>query len=302
MTSIEIIGAPLDFGANIRGASLGPGALRLANLYSALEALGWDMIERGDLPVPIKETLSQTQQEKKYLPIVAEVCRQLAVKTYQAKQAGAIPLVLGGDHSVAIGSISGISHYYQEKGQALGVIWFDAHADMNTPAISPTGNIHGMPAAALLGHGYPELTQIYSPRPKLQAQHLVFIGLREVDAVEKAFCREMGVTCFTTRDIERRGMEAIIEEAIAIAGAGTAGIHVSFDLDCMDPVEMPGVSTRCNGGIRAREAHIALERIFATKKLSSFDLVELNPCQDVNQQSGRLAVELAQTLFGYQIL
>ena len=226
----------------------------------------------------------------------------MAQKTYQAKKKGALPLTLGGDHSIAIGSISGISHYYQEQNQALGVIWFDAHADMNTPAISLSGNIHGMPAAVLLGEGYAELTHILSPRPKLKAQHLVFIGLRDVDAAEKEFCRQMGVTCYTMRDIDRRGIEAVVRDAIAIASAGTAGIHVSFDLDCMDPLEMPGVSTACNGGINAREAHLALEIISATKKLSSFDLVELNPCQDVKQQSARLAVELAQTLFGRQIM
>ncbi len=302
MTAIEIIGAPLDFGANIRGASLGPSALRIANLQGALRELDLEVTERGDIPVAILEMLSPRHLEKKCLLAISEVCTHLAQKTYDAKKNGAIPITLGGDHSVAIGSISGIATYYQEQGQSLGVIWFDAHADMNTPEISPSGNIHGMPAAALLGQGYPELTQLLSPHPKLQAKNLVFIGLRDVDAAEKKFCHEMGVTCFTMRDIQRRGMEAIIQEAIAIAGTGTAGIHVSFDLDCIDPMEMPGVSTACNGGIRSREAHLALERIFATKKLSSFDLVELNPCQDVKNQSGRLAIELVQTLFGHQIV
>jgi len=302
MTAIKLIGVPLDVGANIRGASLGPNALRSAQLHTAIEKLGYAVEDHGNLPLPLEASLSPEQKNHNYLAVVAEACLQLAHITYQSKKQNKIPITLGGDHSIAIGSISGVSHALQEQGAGLGVIWFDAHADINTPESSLTGNIHGMPVAVLLGHGYPVLTHILSAHPKISPRNLVLIGLRALDPQEKNLCREWGVTCYTARDLEIRGIQAIMEEAIAIASRGTAGIHVSFDLDGLDPLEAPGVSTPVPGGIRAREAHVALEMIASTKKLSSLDIVELNPCQDRKQQTAQLAVALIQTALGHRIL
>ncbi len=298
--TIEIIGAPSDLGANIRGANMGPASIRIAHLKKKIEQQGFKVTDLGDLHIPIRESLTEAITSSFYLDPIRAICTNLANITEAIMDRGNIPITLGGDHSVAIGSISGILRHFAKNQQEMGLIWVDAHADVNTPTSSPSGNIHGMPLAVLLGQGHAELTSISGK--KLRPQNTALIGIRNIDDEEKRILRESGIKFFTMRDIDEKGMFNVMREAIEHASKGTAGIHASFDIDGIDPRYAPGVSTPVSGGLTLREAHLCLEMIYETKKLVGMDLVELNPVADVNAQSANLVVDLILSGLGKSIV
>ncbi len=289
---------------------MGPSALRLARIADGLRRIGYDVKDRGDVEIAIPESKELGNPSARYLEVVSEACRQLAQEVKETLDSGSTPLVLGGDHSLAIGTISGVSHYLLESkgldpGSApprLGVLWFDAHADINTPETSPSGNIHGMPVACVLGHGPDELRTIGFDGPKIAPDLIVQIGLRDIDRGEKAALKEHGIHAFTMADIDRRGMAEIVEEALKLVLEEADLLHVSFDIDVVDPMIAPGTGTPVRGGITYREAHLALELVAASRRLSSFELVEVNPILDHRNQTAELAVDLVYSAFGKTIL
>jgi arginase len=301
--SIRIIGVPLDMGASRRGVDMGPSAMRVAGLEARLEALGHQVTDGGNIRVEIAETQSTGSASARYLKEIAETCTRTAEAVLQTLEDGMIPLVLGGDHSLAAGSVSGVAEFHRRRGQKIGVIWIDAHSDFNTPDTSPSGNVHGMPLAALLGVGPEALTQILYPGAKIAPANTVLVGVRDIDAAERANLRRAGMTeVYTMRDIDERGMRAVMEEAIRAAGNGTAGYHVSLDMDWIDPEDAPGVGTPVRGGATYREAHLAMEILSDRGGLLSFEMVEVNPIIDERNRTADLAVELACSAFGKKIL
>ncbi|MGE5813050.1 MAG: arginase [Acidobacteriota bacterium] len=302
MKPIHIIGVPLDLGGNRRGVDMGPSALRIAGLHEKLETLGYTVVERGDIATPIPEVKSAGDPRKRYVREIARVCQKLYETSLSALEKGGIPLVLGGDHSLAVGSIGAPAEFARRQDKPLGLLWVDAHGDMNTPATSPSGNVHGMPLAALLGSEPAELARIGNFAPKVVPEKTVLIGIRNLDDVEKKAVRDSRVHVFTMKDIDRQGIASVMEQAINIAAAGTAGIHVSFDLDVCDPTIAAGVGTPVKGGLDYREAHVVMEMIAESAMLTSLDLVEVNPILDVQNQTAVLGVELAASAFGLKIL
>ncbi len=299
---IAILGAPLDLGAGRRGVDMGPSALRLAGLNTKLESLGYEIEDLGNVAVAQQESTATGRENAKYLPQIAKTCASVAEKVEKALGDAKFPLILGGDHSVAVGTISGVSHAFRERGEKIGVIWIDAHADMNTPESSPTGNVHGMPLACCIGRGPHELTQIYDYAPKVDGRNVVLIGLRDVDKREREVVRESGVTAFTMRDIDERGLRNVMEEAISRATNGTAGLHLSLDMDSVDPDEAPGVGTPVRGGMTYREAHLAMETICDSSRMLSMEVVEVNPVLDEANRTALLGVELVMSAMGKKIL
>jgi arginase len=299
---IAVIGVPLDLGAGRRGVDMGPSAIRVAGLHARLASLGYEVEDWGNVPVEQAESLPAGHPRARYLPQIAHACRLLARTVEKACKQGKVPLVLGGDHSVAVGTVSGVSRALRTKRQSLGLIWIDAHADMNTPETSPSGNVHGMPLACCIGQGPRELTRLYGYAPKADPAHAVLVGVREVDQIEKPHVRKSGVRAFTMRDIDERGLPAIMKEAIRIASEGTAGFHVSLDMDAVDPVEAPGVGTAVRGGITYREAHLAMELICDARHMTSMEVVEVNPVIDQANRTAMLAVELVMSALGKRIL
>lgn len=308
--SVHIVGAPLDHGAGRRGVGMGPSALRIAGLHDALHRIGYRVEDHGDVTIPAPETCPPGNPRAKYLPLVSQACREVGAEVQAILEREGIPLVIGGDHSIAIGTISGIAaHMKQGKGKTasgpaarLGVIWFDAHGDINTPETSPSGNIHGMPVACLLGKGPEELTAIGYPGAKLDASRVVQIGLRDLDEVERRDLRDSGIHAFTMEDIDRRGMATIVEQAVEIVMHGTDHVHVSFDVDSVDPQVAPGTGTRKIGGLTYREAHLAMEIIAESGRLKSMEMVEVNPILDMQNQTAELAVGLIASALGKKIL
>lgn len=292
---IRMIGVPIDLGQEQRGVDLGPGALRYAGLSARLGRLGYRVEDLGNLSVPVRDVLVD-ERELRYLPSVRRVCEDVYRAGREAVADGMIPLFMGGDHSMSIGSLGGVTHE-----QPTGVIWVDAHGDFNTPETSPTGNIHGMAMAALLGEGFPELVNVGRQGAKLTPQDLVIVGLREVDPQEKVRLRESGITCYTMRDIDERGMACIAREALGRL-AHRSRLHVSLDLDGLDPLEVPGVGTTAPGGITYREAQLLMEIIADSGLLRSMDIVEINPILDHGNRTAKVAVELAVSAFGEAIL
>ncbi len=299
---IAIIGAPLDLGQGRRGVDMGPSALRVANLNRRIAALGYEVEDLGNTPVEQAESLPEGPERAKYLPQIAATCDHLARMVERALREGRVPLVVGGDHSVAVGTVAGVSNFYRQRRQEIGLIWVDAHADMNTPETSPSGNVHGMPAACCVGMGPKELTHLLGYAPKVNPRRVAFVGLRDVDALEKPHVRESGVKAFTMRDIDERGMRAVILEAIQIASEGTAGFHLSLDMDFVDPQHAPGVGTPVRGGATYREAHLAMELICDSSRMVSMEVVEVNPAIDEGNRTAELAVELVMSAFGKRIL
>ena len=299
---IAVIGVPLDLGAGRRGVDMGPSAIRVANLHARLASLGYQVEDLGNLPVHQPESLPAGPARSRYLPQIAETCRRLASAVEKAAAQGKAPLVLGGDHSLAIGSVSGMSRCLRQRKQSLGLIWIDAHADMNTPRTTPSGNVHGMPLACLIGQGPCELTHIYGYAPKVDPASVALVGVREVDQLEKPHVKHSGVRAFTMRDIDERGLRAVMEEAIQIASGGTGGFHVSLDMDAVDPREAPGVGTPVRGGITYREAHLAMEILCDSRNMTSMDVVEVNPVIDEANRTAILAVELVMSAMGKRIL
>jgi arginase len=299
---IHIIGVPLDLGGARRGVDMGPSAVRIAGLGEAIARLGRQVVDKGNLPAPIAETEDALDRQKKYIGPIAEVCRSLYASCSSSLAAGALPLVLGGDHSIAAGSVAASADYIRRiNGKPLGLLWVDAHGDMNTPETTTSGNVHGMPLAALLGQEPRELATIgatLSVRP----EHTVLLGIRNLDDEEKEQIRASGVHVFTMKDIDRHGAAAIAERALAVAASGTGGIHVSFDLDVCDPSIAPGVGTPVRGGLDYRESHVLMELVADSNQLIALDLVEVNPTLDNRNATAEFAAELALSALGKRIL
>jgi arginase len=297
--SVSIIGVPLDLGAGRRGVDMGPSAIRYAGLRERLEDLGLRVNDLGNVPVPLAELCDAPAPGAKlrYLEPIATVCAALADRVALSVETGSVPLVLGGDHSLAIGSVSGSA-----RGRELGLIWIDAHADYNTAETTPSGNVHGMPVAALSGHGHALLTGLSGTTPAIAPAHIVLVGIRDIDTLERAALRQSGITVFTMHEVDRRGMAAVIDEALRIAGSARDGFHLSFDMDAIDPQEAPGVGTPVLGGISYREAHLALEMIAASGRMQSMDMVEVNPILDERNRTAAHAVALAASALGQRIL
>jgi arginase len=300
--TVDIIGVPLDLGGGRRGVDMGPSALRIAGLDARIAELGHRVVDRGDLHVPIPETQRPGDERKRYMREIADVCVRLYQLAVASLEEGGLPLVLGGDHSLAAGSVAASSEMARGRGKPLGLIWVDAHGDMNTPASSTTGNVHGMPLAALLGPEPAELAGIGGISPKVLPEHTVLLGVRNLDDREKLRVRESGVHVFTMKDIDRAGIAAVAEQALHLAGRGTAGVHVSFDLDVCDPSVAPGVGTPVKGGLDYREAHMVMEMIADSSLLVALDIVEVNPTLDVQNNTAALGTELVLSALGLKIL
>jgi len=302
MRPVHIIGVSLDLGGNRRGVDMGPSAFRIAGLQERLSALGLAVVDQGDLVAPIPEVKAVGDPQKKYIGEIARVCERLYGTALAALEQGGTPLVLGGDHSLAAGSVAATAEFLRRDGGRLGLVWVDAHGDMNTPGTSGSGNVHGMPLAALLGSEPLELAQLGGFSPKVLPEHTVLMGIRNLDEREKALVRDSGVRVFTMNDIDRRGIASVVEEALAVASAGTAGVHLSFDLDVCDPAIAPGVGTPVKGGLNYREAHMLMEILADSGLLRSLDFVEANPILDDRNMTAILGVELAASALGQKIL
>jgi len=302
MQKISIVGVPMDLGADRRGVDMGPSALRYADLNERLQGLGCDVEDLGDLDVIIPETRHFGDPRAKYLKEIADACAHLANLVLEILQQGRTPLVLGGDHSIAAGTVSGVAESFRREDKKIGLLWFDAHADFNTPEISPSGNVHGMPMAAIMGYGPIELTHILGFSPKIRPEHAVQIGIREVDPGERELVKKSGIRVFTMKEIDRRGIGSVMDEAISIVTRDTAGFAVTLDADFLDPIESPGVATPVRGGANYREAHLAMEMIADTKKMVSFEITEINPILDVHNKTAHFGMELILSAFGKQIL
>jgi len=302
LSNVAIIGVPLDLGAGRRGVDMGPSAIRVAGIGQRLTLLGYQVEDLDNVAVYQPESLPAGSHRIRYLPQIAETCTCLARLVARVAEQKMVPLVLGGDHSVAMGTVAGMSRHFRKQKKAMGLIWIDAHADMNTPETSPSGNVHGMPLACLIGMGPRELTHIYGYTPKVDPSRVALVGVRDVDQLEKPHVRNSVVRVFTMRDIDERGMRVIMEEAIQIASAGTNGFHVSLDMDVVDPREAPGVGTPVRGGITYREAHLAMELLCDSHRMVSMELVEVNPVTDEANRTAILAVELAMSAMGKRIL
>jgi len=290
-------------GASRRGVDMGPSAMRVAGLEARLEGLGHSVVDGGNILVEVAETQPLGNENARYLKQIAETCTRTADAVVKTLEEGMTPLVLGGDHSLAVGSVSGVAEFYHRQGQKIGILWLDAHSDINTPETSPSGNVHGMPLAALLGMGPASLTHLYGYAPKIAPENTVLIGVRDIDAAERANIRRAGVAeVYTMRDIDERGMRAVMEQALRAAGSGTVGYHVSLDMDWIDPEDAPGVGTPVRGGATYREAHLAMEILADHGRLLSFEIVEVNPVIDEHNRTADLAVELACSAFGKKIL
>jgi arginase len=302
MSKIRILGVPLDLGQERRGVDMGPSAVRAAGLHQALKSLGHEVEDAGNIHVRLPEEQPFGSQSAKYLKEIAETSQEVAERTRQTLADGYFPITLGGDHSIAIGTIAGVAKFYHDRNQEVGCLWIDAHADMNTPETSPSGNIHGMPFAASLGHGPDSLTKIFDFAPKLRPEKCVLIGIRDLDGHERQTVRASGVNLITMREVDEMGMRNVMERAINLASKGTAGFVVSFDMDVVDPDDAPGVGTPVRGGITYREAHLALEMIADCGKMLAFELVEINPIIDVMNKTAIMGVGFTASALGKRIL
>ena len=302
MSKISIVGVPMDLGADRHGVDMGPSALRYADLNEKLQALGYEVDDLGDLDVIIPETRHFGDPQAKYLKEIADACTHLANLVLEIHTDHRTPIVLGGDHSIAVGTMSGMAESFRRQNAKIGLMWFDAHADFNTPQISPSGNVHGMPMAAIMGYGPIELTRIFGFSPKIQPERAVMIGIREVDPQERELVKSSGVRVFTMKEIDRRGIGSVMDEALSIVTKGTDGFSVTLDADFLDPYESPGVATPVRGGADYREAHLAMEMVADTKKMVSFEIAEINPILDVQNKTAHFGMELILSAFGKQIL
>ena len=302
MQRIAIGNVHLDLGAGRRGVDMGPSAIHLAGLVPALTALGHQVMESFDVEVVGPELMDPGLPNARFLTQITDVCARLADRVEQHLDLGHFPVVLGGDHSVAIGTISGLARHWRRRGESIGVVWVDAHTDMNTPESSPSGNIHGMPLAVLLGRGHPSLVGIAGDQPALDPRKVCVIGARDVDSSERKIVADLGVRVYTMSELDDRGTAACVREAIAIASEGTVGVHLSFDLDGVDPEHAPGVGTQVPGGLSLRESHLVCEKLAQTGKLLGIEMVELNPVLDHQNVTGRLAVWLILSALGKTIL
>jgi arginase len=302
MPSAHLIGVPLDLGGNRRGVDMGPSSIRISGLADQLGGLGVTVTDKGDVPSPLAEIKGPGDPRKRYIRDIARVCQKLYQTALASLHDGALPIVLGGDHSLGAGSVAATATWMRSRSQPLGLIWVDAHADINSPATSPSGNVHGMPLAALLGGEPLELARIGGPDASVRPEHTVLVGIRNLDDREKEIVKASGVHAFTMKDIDRLGIAGVMDRALAVASAGTGGIHVSFDLDVCDPAIAPGVGTPVKGGLDYREAHYVMEAVAESGRLVALDLVEVNPALDLRNTTAELATELAMSALGKRIL
>jgi arginase len=299
---VRIIGVPLDLGASRRGTDTGPSALRIAGLGAAIRRLGYEVGREEDIPAPAMETRTPDDQKARFKPQILEVCINLANKVKTTMEADEFPLVIGGDHSIAMGTVAGVSGYFRDRSQSLGLIWFDAHADMNIPGVSLSGNIHGMPLAHVLGKGDDDLKNILGFSPKVKPHNVALIGIRDLDAGERRIVKDSGIHAFTMRDIDEHGMAHVAKRALEVVNDGTAGFHMSFDVDGCDPTVIPGSGTLVPGGVSFREAHLLLEYCADDGRLTSMEVVELNPFVDERNISAKRTVQLILSALGKSIL
>jgi len=292
---IRIIGVPMDLGQSQRGVDMGPSAIRYAGLASTLRGLGHTTADSGDITIPGHYSLRNTSLEER-LPPIREACRTAYELGRKAVEDGEVPIFLGGDHSASLGTVGGVTH-----GAAAGLIWVDAHGDFNTPETSASGNVHGMSLAVLLGRGPKELVDVGRPGPKVQPEQVVIIGVRDLDQEERVMLKNSGCTIFTMRDIDELGMHQVLMRTLAKL-ARLPRIHLSFDMDVIDPIEVPGVGTPCHGGLTYREAQLLMETLADTNKLHSVDVMEINPILDIGNRSAQMAVSLMASLFGKSII
>lgn len=303
MSNVNLIGVPMDLGASRRGVDMGPSAVRYTDLRARLEKLGHTVVDAGNVEVPFREDAARgAQRGARYLGAITDVCAEVARHTKAALAAGQVPVVLGGDHALAAGSVAGAAAHLAERGERLGLVWVDAHGDLNTPATSSSGNVHGMPLAALLGHGDKAMVGIAGAGAALKTSDVALVGLRDLDTPERNHIRKWGLSAFTMRALDERGVRAVMEEAITVATRGTAGIWVSFDMDVIDPSEASGVGTAVPGGMTYREAHLAMELLADTGKLVGLDMVEVNPVLDERNRTAEIACELILSALGKRIL
>lgn len=295
--NISIIGVPMDLGQNRRGVDMGPSAIRYAGVIERLEQLDLDIKDLGDIKI-LQPDRKQYKSGLRNLFEVANANQKLAESVDQVIKDNRFPLILGGDHSIAMGSLAGISKHYKN----LGVIWYDAHADLNTGETSPSGNIHGMPLAASLGIGDEKLTEIHGYSPKVKAENIVIIGARSIDEGERKLIREKGIKVFTMHEVDRLGMSKVITETIAYLQERTDGVHLSLDLDGLDPSDAPGVGTPVMGGLSYRESHLAMEMLYESQIITSAEFVEVNPILDEKNKTANVAVGLMGSLFGEKLL
>ena len=299
---VGIVGAPLDLGAGRRGVDMGPSAIRVARLHQRLAEIGYEVEDLGNVAVDQPEAAPVGAEQARYLSQITHTCQRLAELVGQVADRESFPLVLGGDHSVAIGTVAAMSAHLRREDQKLGLVWVDAHADMNTPETSPSGNVHGMPLACVVGLGPQELTSAMGAAPLVAPKNVALVGVREIDQLEKPHVRESGVRAFTMRHIDERGLLPVLRDAVEIASDGTAGFHLSLDLDAVDPREAPGVGTPVRGGLTYREAHLVMETLGDTERMVSMEAVEVNPVMDESNRTAVLAVELIMSAMGKRIL
>lgn len=299
---LALISVSQDLGAGRRGVDMGPSAIRIAGLGEALTRLGWSVRETGRVTAHDPETIEAEDAAARFVAEISDVARRTRELVTEGLSRGCLPLILGGDHSVALGSVPAVARHYRDQGRPIGLIWVDAHTDMNVPATSPSGNVHGMPLAALMGYGDTRLGALVCDPPAVRAEHVSIIGAREVDGPERSLVNESGVRVVTMSEIDERGMAECVDEAIRRASADTAGFHVSFDLDSIDPMVAPGVGTPVQGGLTFREAHLACEKVARSRGLVSLECVELNPVLDVENRTAQLAVGLIASALGQTIL
>ena len=302
VSTIAILGVPMDLGAGRRGVDMGPSAIRVAGIDVRLRELGYKVEDWGNVEVPQPESTRVGQKNARFLKEIAGTCARLLDQVEKIAGQKKFPLVLGGDHSIGAGTVAGMAQYFQKRGEKLGLIWVDAHADMNTPASSPSGNVHGMPLAAILGKGTKPLVTLAGAVPMVAPANTVLVGIRDLDEQERAYVKRSKMHAFTMRDIDERGMTAVMTEALQLAAAGTAGTHISFDMDSLDPSEAPGVGTPVRGGLSYREAHLAMELACDSGCVTSLEVVEVNPVMDERNRTAQLAVELVTSALGKRIL
>ncbi len=299
---VRIIGVPMDLGQSRRGVDMGPSALRVAGLLTRVKQLGHQVEDIGNVSVKQPEEQHYGEKRAKYLNEIAETCRGLAEMVERTLQEGFLPIVLGGDHSLAVGSMTGVASYFRKQSKRIGYIWLDAHGDMNTPDSSPSGNVHGMPLASIMGYGAPELVELFDFKPKVEPRNIALVGVRELDAKERKLVKESGVHVFTMRDIDERGMREVMSEAIKFAVDDADGAAVSLDMDFVDPADAPGVGTPVRGGVTYREAHLAMEMIADSEAMVSLEVVEINPVIDLHNKTALLGVEMVLSALGKKIL
>jgi arginase len=299
---IRIIGVPMDLGASRRGVDMGPSALRVAGLQARIKQLGHQVEDIGNISVKQAEEMSYGEKRAKYLAEIADACKDLAGIVEKSLDESMLPVVLGGDHSIAAGTLSGIAAHFRKKEKKIGLIWLDAHGDINTPETSPSGNVHGMPLAAAMGYGAAELVELQGFKPKVEPQNISLVGIRDLDSQEKKLAKKSGVHVFTMRDIDERGMREVMSDALKYAMDDTDGISVSLDMDFVDPSDAPGVGTPVRGGVTYREAHLAMEMIADSEAMVSLEIVEINPVIDEHNRTALLGVELVLSGLGKKIL